>query len=97
MATCAGCRGRLLGDPDFDLLRITAGGDFGMPSPGHTTLTDLGGGNWNVDSFFDITYRIDFVGQPRRPLLGHERQHDSHIALSDGHARARACHTRHAG
>lgn len=51
------------GDPDFDLLRLTAGTDFGMPSPGHTTLTQVGP-NWNVESFFDITYRIDFVGRP---------------------------------
>jgi hypothetical protein len=58
------------GDPDFDLLRITAGTGFGMPSPGHTTLTQLAGGNWNVDSFFDITYRIDFVGAPGGPLAG---------------------------
>jgi len=58
------------GDPDFDLLRITAGTGFGMPSPGHTTLTQLPGGSWNVDSFFDITYRIDFVGAPGGPLAG---------------------------
>lgn len=59
------------GDPDFDLLRITAGTGFGMPSPGHTTLTSLGGGSsWFVDSFFDITYRIDFVGAPGGPLAG---------------------------
>lgn len=58
------------GDPDFDLLRITAGTDFGLPSPGHTTLTAIGGGNWNVDSFFDITYRIDFVGHPGGPFGG---------------------------
>src|SRR5262249_42356891 len=45
----------------FDLLRITAGDNFGLPSPGHTTLTQVGT-NWKVDSFFDITYRIDFVG-----------------------------------
>ncbi len=31
------------GDPDFDLLRITAGTGFGMPSPGHTTLTKRAG------------------------------------------------------
>lgn len=60
------------GDPDFDLLRISAGTGFGMPSPGHTTLTRLGppGSNWNVDSFFDITYRIDFVGAPGGQLAG---------------------------
>jgi hypothetical protein len=59
-----------LGDPDFDLLRITAGTGFGLPSPGHTTLTQLGPNNWVVDSFFDITYRIDFVGDPMGPFAG---------------------------
>ena len=54
--------GQITGDPDFDLLRITAGTDFSLPSPGQTTLTSVGGGNWNVDSLFDITYRFDFVG-----------------------------------
>src|SRR5207249_4883285 len=58
------------GDPDFDLLRITAGSAFGMPSPGHTTLTLQSDGNWNVDSFFDISYRIDFVGHSPGPLGG---------------------------
>lgn len=48
------------GDPDFDLLRITAGSTFGLPSPGHSTLTRQNDGTWAVDSFFDITYRIDF-------------------------------------
>jgi hypothetical protein len=62
--------GQITGDPDFDLLRITAGSDFGLPSPGHTTLTQAGGGNWAVDSFFDITYRIDFVGAPGGQLAG---------------------------
>jgi hypothetical protein len=65
-------QGQIIGDPDFDLLRITGGSGFGMPSPGHTTLTRLGppGSNWNVDSFFDITYRIDFVGAPGGQLAG---------------------------
>jgi hypothetical protein len=62
--------GQVTGDPDFDLLRIVGGTDFGLPSPGHTTLTQLPGGNWAVDSFFDITYRIDFVGHPGGPLGG---------------------------
>src|SRR3989338_2531066 len=59
-----------IGDPDFDLLRITAGTGFGLPSPGHTTLTQLPDGNWAVDSFFDITYRIDFVGAPSGAWAG---------------------------
>jgi len=62
--------GQIVGDPDFDLLRITAGTDYGLPSPGHTTLIQLPNGNWAVDSFFDITYRIDFVGAPGGPLGG---------------------------
>jgi len=62
--------GQIVGDPDFDLLRVVGGTDFGLPSPGHTTLTQLPGGTWAVDSFFDITYRIDFVGAPGGPLAG---------------------------
>lgn len=57
------------GDPDFDLLRVTSGDNFGMPSPGHTTLYQ-DGPNWLVDSFFDITYRIDFVGHAGGPFSG---------------------------
>jgi hypothetical protein len=59
-----------IGDPDFDLLRITAGTTLGMPSPGQTTLTQQPTGSWTVESFFDITYRIDFIGAPGGPLAG---------------------------
>lgn len=64
--------GELFGDPDFDILRITAGTDSGLPSPGQTTLTRLGppGSDFNVDSFFDITYRIEYVGAPGSVLEG---------------------------
>ncbi len=62
--------GGLFGDPDFDLLQLRAGNDFGLPSPGHTTLTRLYGGNWRVDSFFDITYQIEFSGAPGSALEG---------------------------
>lgn len=61
--------GQITGDPDFDLLRITGGSNMGLPSPGVTTLTQAGS-NWNVDSFFDISYRIDFVGAPSGALSG---------------------------
>jgi hypothetical protein len=73
-----------IGDPDFDLLRITAGTDFGMPSPGHTTLTKLPNGNWNVDSFFDITYRIDFIGAPGGPLAGMSGSTTATIRIHQG-------------
>ena len=72
------------GDPDFDLLRITAGSNLGMPSPGHTTLTQLSGGNYNVDSFFDITYRIDFVGHPGGHLGGMSGSTTGTIRMSTG-------------
>lgn len=63
-------QGMLVGDPDFSTLTITAGTDDGLPSPGRTTLTDQGDGTFLVDSFFDITYEIDFVGAPGGALDG---------------------------
>src|SRR5439155_25477940 len=72
------------GDPDFDLLRITGGSGFGMPSPGHTTLTRQSSGNWNVDSFFDITYRIDFVGHPGGALGGMSGSTTATIRMGTG-------------
>ncbi len=62
--------GGIFGDPDFDLLTLRAGAEFGLPSPGQTTLTEIGGGAYNVDSFFDITYEIDFQGAPGGILDG---------------------------
>ncbi len=62
--------GAIFGDPDFDQLQIRLGSSFGLPSPGQTKLTDLGNGTWNVDSFFDVEYQIDFVGAPGSALEG---------------------------
>ncbi len=76
--------GQIIGDPDFDLLRITAGDSFGYPSPGQTTLTQLPGGNWQVDSFFDITYRIDFIGAPGGILAGLSGSTTSLVRIQTG-------------
>jgi hypothetical protein len=75
------------GDPDFDLLRITAGSGFGMPSPGHTTLVQAAGG-WSVDSFFDITYRIDYIGHPGGPFGGYSNSQTETLQPFD------MCHSR---
>lgn len=56
--------GELFGDPDFCMFRIAAGSDYGLPSPGQFILTKLPSGNFNIDSFFDITYQIEFEGCP---------------------------------
>lgn len=79
-------QGEIVGDPDFDLLRITAGTAFGMPSPGQTTLTRLGppGSSFAVDSFFDIEYRIDYVGAPGSVLDGLSGSNTGTLRMSTG-------------
>ncbi len=63
-------QGELFGDPDFCTFRVIAGTDFGLPSPGQSTLTDLDDGTFHIDSFFDITYEIEFEGCPGSVLEG---------------------------
>ena len=79
------------GDPDFDLLRITAGTNFGLPSPGHTTLTREPLGDWEVDSFFDITYRVDFVGAAGSPFAGMSGSTTAHARAYEGLPKPAAC------
>lgn len=62
--------GGISGDPDFAQLIVTGGTQNGLPSPGNTVLTQIPGGQFQVDSFFDITYRIDFVGASGGALAG---------------------------
>ncbi|MCK5526888.1 MAG: hypothetical protein KAJ05_07040, partial [Candidatus Latescibacteria bacterium] len=63
-------QGQLYGDPDFCDLILSAGTSYGMPGPGSTTLTKLPSENFAVDSFFDITYQIDFEGCPGSVIEG---------------------------
>jgi hypothetical protein len=74
---------QVTGDPDFDLLRFVAGSDFGLPSPGHTTLLE-NGVNWEVDSYFDLTYRIDFVGKAGGALSGRSGSTTGTVRISLG-------------
>jgi hypothetical protein len=64
-------RGELFGDPDFCTFRVTGGTDYGLPSPGQTILTKRPEGDFTVDSFFDITYQIEFEGCPGSQLEGY--------------------------
>jgi hypothetical protein len=63
--------GQQFGDPDFCELILTAGTVFGLPCPGKAMLTELPSGDFAVDSFFDITYRIQYEGCPGSPLQGY--------------------------
>jgi hypothetical protein len=76
--------GQIFGDPDFDFLTITAGANNGLPSLGHTTLTNNGGGTFAVDSFFDISYRIDFQGSPGSALEGLSGSTEGDITMGVG-------------
>ncbi|MFQ5417921.1 MAG: hypothetical protein ACE5FL_12845, partial [Myxococcota bacterium] len=55
-------------------------------SPGHTTLTDLGNGTFNVDSFFDITYTIQFQGAAGSALDGLSGTTQATIQMRTGEA-----------
>jgi hypothetical protein len=77
-------QGELFGDPDFCMFRIRGGMDLGLPSPGHTTLTDIGGGLYHIESFFDITYQIEFQGCPASPLQGYAGTTTDTILMETG-------------
>jgi hypothetical protein len=71
-------------DPVFSVLDVTAGSVHGMPSPGMTTMRRLPNGSWEVHSFFDIEYRIDFVGNPGGPFAGMSGSTTGTIRMSVG-------------
>jgi hypothetical protein len=65
--------GQLFGDPDFCEFEISGGSfyGYGPDNNGQTILTKLPTGDFAVDSFFDITYQIDFEGCPGSQLDGY--------------------------
>ncbi len=62
--------GEIAGDPDFQSFRVIAGGAYGLDSPGVTKLKARKNKTFEVDSFFDIHYRIEFQGTPEGRLKG---------------------------
>ncbi len=59
------------GDPDFAMLQVVAGADNGLPvSPGHTTLTEVSPGIFEVVSDFDINFEVTLEGAPGGALDG---------------------------
>ena len=77
-------QGELFGDPDFCTFRVRGGDSLGLPSPGHTTLTELPSGNFAVDSFFDITYQIEFEGCPGSQLDDYAGTTEATIRMETG-------------
>ena len=76
--------GMIMSDPDFNLLEVIAGSTTGLPSPGEMRLTDKEDGTFQVDSFFDITYRIDFEGAPGSPLEGLAGSTTGNVRMEQG-------------
>ncbi len=67
--------GEVVGDPNFALLHITAGAEFGQPSFGHTRLikltppgADIIG--YKVESYFEVHYTITYIGAEGSPFEG---------------------------
>jgi len=67
-ATVYRLQGELFGDPDFCTFRVLGGDDFGLPSPGQFSLARLPDGTFQVESFFDVTYQVEFEGCPGSQL-----------------------------
>ena len=70
--------GATTGSWDTEILSMSLSGDVGgvsieiresrgLPSPGHTTITDLGGGQYQIDSFFDVYTELSIDGGAFQP------------------------------
>jgi hypothetical protein len=70
--------GATTGSWDTEILSMSLSGDLGgvsieirespsLPSPGETVVTDLGGGDFQIDSFFDVFTELSVDGGPFQP------------------------------
>jgi len=70
--------GATTGSWDTEILSMSLSGDVGgvsiqirespsLPSPGQTSVTDLGGGQWQIDSFFDVFVELSVNSGPFQP------------------------------
>ena len=68
-------------DVDFSYLRIVAGTANGLESRGETTITRVGDGTWEIDSFFDIQYQIEVEADPKGALAGFSSSGKGHVTM----------------
>jgi hypothetical protein len=71
--------GDVTGSWDTEIISMNLTGDVGggiqidiresqgLSSVGHTNVTDIGGGQWEIDSFFDVFTEISIDGGPFQP------------------------------
>ena len=70
--------GATTGSWDTEILSMSLSGDVGgvsieirespsLPSPGQTTVVDLGGGQYQIDSFFDVYTELSIDGGAFQP------------------------------
>ena len=79
--------------PDFSQLHISAGDQLGLPAPGHVTIAKQPNGTWAVDGYFDVMYRIDYVGTPTGHLAGRSgvQTNSQHIQIGQHTLNADIC------
>lgn len=76
----SGKTGNTTGTFDTEIVSMSLTGDVGgvpieiresptLPSQGQTTITDLGGGQWHIDSFFDVFTELSVDGGPFQPQI----------------------------
>jgi len=72
-----------LQDPNnvFESFELVAGDAHGLPSPGVTTLIQQEDGSFLIDSRFDVSFRVHFVGSPDGPLAGFEDEVEGQVTV----------------